>query len=96
MYEDESVIAFHDNHPAALVHILIVPQKHIASVNDLTAEDEAAMGRLFTTAQQVAVQQGVARSGYRLIVNTGPNAGQGVFHIHMHLLGGKRLGRLAG
>jgi len=96
VFEDERVVAFWDIHPLTAVHILIVPKKHLASVNDVAEGDEAMLGHLFSVARQVAAQQGVAHSGYRLVVNTGPNAGQGVFHIHMHLLGGQRVGRLVG
>ena len=95
VYEDDRVTAFRDRHPAAPVHILIVPNRHIASVNDLTVDEEPLMGRLFTVARLIAQQEGVAESGYRLIVNTGPDGGQAVFHVHMHLLGGQRVRRLA-
>lgn len=91
LYHDEQVSAFRDKHPAAPVHVLIVPNKHIDSVNDLAEADEAAVGRLFSVAKQIAVQEGIAESGYRLLVNTGPNAGQAVYHLHMHLIGGGRM-----
>ena len=91
VYADEQVTAFRDIHPAAPTHILIVPNKHIASVNDLTAEDELLAGHLFSVARQVAEMEGVQESGYRLIVNTGPNSGQAVFHLHLHLIGGQRM-----
>ncbi len=91
LYQDSSVIAFHDIHPVAPIHILIIPRKHIASVNTLEPEDETLIGHLFTVARQVARQEGVEKSGFRLIINTGPNAGQGVFHLHLHLIGGQRL-----
>jgi histidine triad (HIT) family protein len=96
VYEDDRVIAFHDRHPAAPVHILIVPIRHIASVNDLTDNDEALMGHLFTVARLIAQQEGIAETGYRLVVNTGHDGGQAVFHLHMHLLGGQRVRGLAG
>ncbi|MEW5869711.1 MAG: histidine triad nucleotide-binding protein [Chloroflexota bacterium] len=91
LYQDERVSAFRDIHPVASTHILIVPNKHIASVNDLTSEDEALTGHLFTVARQLAIQEGVHQAGYRLIVNTGPHAGQAVFHLHLHLIGGQRM-----
>jgi histidine triad (HIT) family protein len=91
LYQDESVTAFLDIHPVAPVHILIVPNQHIASVNDLTPAEEPLIGHLFTVARQLAEQQGVAQSGYRLIINNGHHAGQAIFHIHLHLLGGQRL-----
>jgi histidine triad (HIT) family protein len=89
VFRDELVTAFHDIHPVAPVHILIVPNQHIASVNELLPEDEATMGRLFTVARQLALQEGIADSGYRLILNTGLHAGQAVFHLHLHLIGGQ-------
>ncbi len=86
VYRDEQVTAFRDIHPAAPTHILIVPNKHIESVNSLKVEDEALAGHLFSVARQLAAQEEIAEGGYRLIVNTGPNAGQIIFHLH--LLGG--------
>ncbi len=80
--------AFRDLRPAAPTHILIVPNRHIDSVNLLTSEDEPLIGRLFIIAKQLASQEGIAESGYRLVVNTNAHAGQTVFHIHLHLLGG--------
>jgi histidine triad (HIT) family protein len=91
VYADEQATAFRDIHPVGPVHILIIPNKHIASVNDLQPEDEPLMGHLFTVARQLAQEQGIDRSGYRLIVNTGPNSGQAVFHLHLHLIGGQRM-----
>jgi len=88
VFRDEQVTAFRDLHPAAPTHILIVPNKHIDSVNLLTSEDEPLIGRLFIIAKQLASQEGIAASGYRLVVNTNAHAGQTVFHIHLHLLGG--------
>jgi histidine triad (HIT) family protein len=96
LYQDESVSAFRDNRPVAPVHVLVVPNKHIASVNDLTAEDESLVGHLFTVACQLAHQEGVDHSGYRLVVNTGRHGGQGVFHLHLHLLGGRQMHALMG
>ncbi|MDI6695813.1 MAG: histidine triad nucleotide-binding protein [Anaerolineales bacterium] len=91
LYQDEQVSAFRDIHPAAPTHILIAPNRHIASVNDLTAEDEPLVGHLFTVARQLARQEGIDQSGYRLIVNTGVHGGQTIFHLHMHLIGGQRM-----
>lgn len=91
VYQDDLVTAFWDIHPLAPLHLLICPNKHIASVNDVSAVDEALMGHLFSVARRLAEQEGVAASGYRLIVNSGANSGQAVFHIHMHLLGGQRM-----
>ncbi len=96
LYHDELVSAFRDHHPVAPVHILIVPNKHVSSVNDLGLEDEAVMGHLFTVARQLAMHEGIGGSGYRLVVNTGRQGGQGVFHLHMHLLGGRQMRPLFG
>src|SRR5690349_7132769 len=92
VYEDESVIAFKDINPAAPIHILIVPKKEIPSVNDVTTEDEAVLGHMMIVAKHLAQEQGIAESGYRLLMNTGQDAGQEVLHIHLHLLGGRPLG----
>lgn len=92
VYEDDLVIAFKDIHPQAPIHILIVPKKEIATVNDVAEADEIALGRLFTAAAKIAQENNIAASGYRLMVNVNEDGGQEVFHIHMHLLGGKNLG----
>ncbi len=89
VYQDEHVTAFRDINPAAPTHILIVPNKHIESVNFIIPDDEALIGKLFAVAKQLAEKEGVSESGYRLVVNTGAEAGQTVFHLHMHLLGGR-------
>jgi histidine triad (HIT) family protein len=91
VYQDDQVTAFRDINPAAPTHILIVPTKHIASTNNLTRGDEALVGHLFTVARRLAEEEDIHESGYRLIINTGPDAGQAVFHIHLHLLGGQRM-----
>lgn len=89
VYRDEQVTAFRDIHPVAPTHILIVPNKHIGSVSELTSGDEALAGHLLTVAGQLASQEGIAQSGYRLITNTGANGGQTIFHLHVHLIGGQ-------
>lgn len=94
IYRDEQVAAFFDTHPAAPIHILIVPIQHIGSVNLASDADEAILGHLFTVARKIAEKEGIRQGGYRLIVNNGPDAGQTIPHIHMHLLGGRRLGPL--
>jgi histidine triad (HIT) family protein len=94
VYQDELVTAFKDINPQAPVHILIVPNKEIPTAADVTAEDEAALGRLFTVARRLAEEMGIAESGYRLIVNCKDDGGQEVYHLHMHLVGGVRLGRM--
>jgi histidine triad (HIT) family protein len=96
LYQDELVLAFRDSRPLAPVHVLVVPKKHIASVNDLTPEDEPLMGHLFTVALQLARQGSIDQMGYRLVVNTGRHGGQGVFHLHLHLLGGRQMHALVG
>ncbi|MEW6404127.1 MAG: histidine triad nucleotide-binding protein [Chloroflexota bacterium] len=96
LYRDEQVTAFRDIHPAAPTHILIVPNKHIDSVNSIQPEDEALVGHLYTVAGKLAAQEGIAADGYRLVTNTGINGSQTVFHLHVHLLGGKRMTHLAG
>lgn len=92
VYQDELVTAFRDIRPQAPTHILIVPNRLIPTVNDVTPEDELALGRLFTVAKQIAQQEGIAESGYRLIVNCNHDGGQEVYHLHMHILGGRKLG----
>lgn len=91
LYQDEQVTAFRDIHPVAPTHVLVVPNKHIASVNDLTAEDEPLVGHMFSVARLIAEQEGVSQTGYRLIVNTGPHSGQLVYHLHLHVIGGQRM-----
>ena len=92
VYQDELVTAFRDIRPQAPVHLLIVPNKLIPTANDVTQEDEAALGRMFTVAAQIAAREGIAESGYRLMVNCNRDGGQEVYHLHMHILGGRRLG----
>ena len=89
LYQDEQVTAFRDIHPVAPTHILIVPNKHIPSINDLDPQDEQVVGHMFTVARKLAEQEGIADSGYRLIINTGRHAGQVVYHLHLHLIGGQ-------
>ncbi len=92
VYQDELVTAFRDINPQAPVHILIVTNRIIPTVNDVTAEDEAALGRLFTVAAKIAQAEGIDQSGYRLLVNCNRDGGQEVYHLHMHIVGGRRLG----
>ena len=94
VYQDELVTAFRDITPQAPTHILIIPNKIIPTVNDVSAEDEQMLGRLFVVAAKIAQQQGIAEDGYRLIVNCNQHGGQEVFHLHMHLVGGEPLGRM--
>lgn len=92
VYQDELVTAFRDINPAAPTHILIVPNKVVATVNDLTGADETLAGRMLIVAGKLAAQEGVDQSGYRLIVNCNRDGGQEVYHLHMHLIGGRPLG----
>ena len=92
VYRDDRVTAFQDIQPQAPVHVLVIPNQHVASTNDLTEQHDAVIGHLMRVTQVIAREQGIAETGYRLVVNTGPDAGQSVGHIHLHLLGGRRLG----
>lgn len=94
LYEDDTVTAFKDINPAAPTHLLIVPKDHIPSINELNPEDEKTIGHLFTVARKLANEFNVAESGYRLIINSGPDSGQIVYHLHLHLLGGRKMGSL--
>jgi histidine triad (HIT) family protein len=91
VYEDDDVLAFRDINPQAPCHVLIIPKKHIATLNDLTEEDADLMGKLYLAAAKVAKQEGLDEAGYRTLVNCNEQAGQTVFHIHLHLLGGRRM-----
>jgi histidine triad (HIT) family protein len=91
VHRTERVLAFKDINPQAPTHVLIIPRKHVATVNDLGPEDADLVGELFLVARQVAEAGGIAGSGYRIAVNCGAGAGQSVFHLHLHLLGGRRL-----
>ncbi|MCP4745755.1 MAG: histidine triad nucleotide-binding protein [Desulfobacteraceae bacterium] len=92
VYKDDQVTAFRDINPQAPVHVLIVPNKEIPTVNDIRPEDEQLIGHMFTVAKNIAQQEGVAQNGYRLLINVNRDGGQEVFHLHMHLFGGCRLG----
>ncbi|HIP81786.1 MAG TPA: histidine triad nucleotide-binding protein [Leucothrix mucor] len=91
VYEDDAVYAFKDITPVAPLHILIIPKKHIATLNDLEKQDDAVMGELLLAAKNIAKQEGYADDGYRTVINCGEQAGQTVFHIHLHLLAGRDL-----
>ena len=94
VYQDEQVTAIKDIRPAAPVHILIMPNIEIPTTNDVLPEHEQVLGHLFVVAKQIAQEQGIAQSGYRLIVNCRDDGGQEVYHLHMHLVGGRNLGPL--
>ncbi|WP_415900309.1 histidine triad nucleotide-binding protein [Neptuniibacter sp. QD48_11] len=92
IYEDEHVIAFNDISPQAPTHALIIPRKHIATLNDISAEDTEVVGHVVKTASTIAKQLGIDESGYRTVFNCNSDGGQTVYHIHLHLLGGKPMG----
>ena len=91
LYSDEDVLAFRDINPQAPLHALVIPRKHIATINDLQADDAALVGKLFLAAKQVAKEAGYAEDGYRVVMNCGLDAGQTVFHIHLHVVAGRAL-----
>ncbi len=90
LYEDALSTAFEDLNPQAPVHILIVPKKHIADIHSIIEADKELIGHLFVVASKIAAQKGLDKTGYRMVINNGPGAGQTVFHIHLHLLSGRR------
>ncbi len=92
VFQDDRVTAFRDINPQAPTHILIVPNKEIPTANDVTDADEAVLGHMLVVAKQIAEQQGIASKGYRLLINCGEHGGQEVYHLHLHLLGGRPLG----
>jgi histidine triad (HIT) family protein len=91
VYEDDLVVAFNDINPQAPTHVLIVPRRHIASLSDLTADDNELVGELVRRAAAIAKDRGIAADGFRTVFNTNREAGQTVFHIHLHLLGGRTM-----
>ncbi len=91
LFEDDDVLAFRDINPQAPIHILIVPKKHISTINDLQQEDEGLTGKITLTAQSLAKQENIDENGYRLVFNCNSDGGQEVYHIHLHLLGGRRM-----
>lgn len=91
VYKDDQVTAFRDINPVAPTHILVVPNQHIASTNEVTEQDEQLLGHMLTVVKPIADEEGITDSGYRLIINTGPDANQVVFHLHLHILGGHHM-----
>jgi len=91
LFEDDAVLAFKDINPQAPIHFLIVPQKHISTINDLQQEDEKITGKMILTAQSLAKQENIDEKGYRLVFNCNSDGGQEVYHIHLHLLGGRQM-----
>jgi histidine triad (HIT) family protein len=90
-YEDDRVVAFNDINPQAPVHVLICPRKHIATLNDVSSDDAPLIAHMFDVARKLAEQFGVAQKGYRTVFNVNAEAGQSVFHLHLHLIGGRKL-----
>ncbi len=91
IHEDQFVLCFHDIKPQAPTHMLLIPKKHIATIDDLTKEDQSLMGHMILCAKTLAREHNIAESGYRLLFNVNPNGGQEVYHIHCHILGGRKL-----
>jgi histidine triad (HIT) family protein len=89
VYESDTAIAFRDINPQAPTHVLIIPRKHIATINEIAEEDEALVGSLYSAAREIAAAEGIAEDGFRAVMNCNEGAGQTVFHIHLHLLGGR-------
>ena len=92
IYESDTALAFRDISPQAPTHVLIIPRKHISTINDLEPDDEELVGTLFSAARKIAADEGVADDGYRVVMNCNAGAGQSVFHIHLHMLGGRGMG----
>lgn len=92
IYEDEDILAFKDINPAAPIHILVIPKKHIATLMEVSKEDSNIMSKILETIQKIAKQLGIEENGFRLIANCGPDSGQEVMHIHFHLLAGREMG----
>ncbi|WP_314001186.1 histidine triad nucleotide-binding protein [uncultured Paenibacillus sp.] len=94
VYENDTVLAFHDIQPAAPVHVLIIPKKHIPTMNEVGESDAALIAELFAAARHIARELGIAEAGYRLVNNVNKDGGQVVYHLHVHLIGGRKLGTL--
>lgn len=91
VYESETALAFRDINPKAPTHVLIIPRRHVSTINDIEPDDESLVGSLFSAARSIAADEGLADDGYRVVMNCNEAAGQSVFHIHLHLLGGRTL-----
>jgi histidine triad (HIT) family protein len=91
VYESDTAVAFRDVNPQAPTHVLVIPRKHIATINSLRAEDQSLVGSLYLAAQEIAHQEGIADDGYRTVMNCNTAAGQTVFHLHLHVLGGRTM-----
>ena len=91
VYESDTAVAFRDINPQAPTHVLVIPRKHISTINDITSDDETIVGSLYTAAREMAAAEGIADDGYRAVMNCNEGAGQSVFHIHLHVLGGRAM-----
>lgn len=91
VYQDEAVVAFRDLNPQAPTHLLVIPRKHLATLNDVTADDEWLLGRMYGAVREITAAQGLADPGYRTVINCNEAGGQAVFHVHLHLLGGRMM-----
>lgn len=91
VYEDKDIIAFRDINPKAPTHVLIIPRKHIATINDITEQDQHLLGKLIIVAKKIAFEEGLTDAGYRLVYNVNSGGGQEVYHIHLHILGGRQM-----
>ncbi len=91
VYQDDALIAFHDINPVASTHVLIIPRKHISSMNETEPADREVLGEMLLRASAIAKELGVHQKGYRLVLNTGRSVGQSVFHVHLHLIGGRSM-----
>jgi histidine triad (HIT) family protein len=92
VFEDDDILAFRDVNPQAPVHVLVIPKLHIATTNDLGEEHAGLIGKMILAARQIAAEEGIAEPGYRMVMNCNPGAGQSVYHIHLHMLGGRPMG----
>ncbi len=92
VHEDDQILAFDDIHPQAPVHTLVIPKRHVATIQDCGAQDQSLLGQLMLTCAKVAKLKGLAESGYRVAMNTGADGGQTVFHLHLHVMGGRHMG----
>lgn len=91
VYEDDDVLAFRDINPAASTHVLVIPRKHIPTINDIAEDDAELVGKMYRAAAEVARREGIADTGYRCVINCGGDAQQTVFHLHLHVIGGRKL-----
>jgi histidine triad (HIT) family protein len=91
VHETDSVLAFRDINPQAPTHVLIIPKQHISSINDLQENDQITVGKLYSAAKHIAAEEGIDNAGYRVVMNCGEDGGQTVWHMHLHLLGGRRM-----